>query len=163
MKYVAAAVAGLLVFSGLILSTCEKRKTDVYAVVNGYDVKAPDFITEENKNDEEKKIQDLRAFIQKKVIQIEAEKLQTTEAELFSLFESLKTRNIDPKDVEKIFKEEFKDQTLAGGQMKNMLDAVREKQYDLARKRYINELFERSTILLVDDDGVFHSYKPKLN
>lgn len=163
MKYVAAAVAGLLVFSGLILSTCEKRKTNVYAVVNGYDVKASDFITDENRNDEEKKLADLKAFIQKKVILMEAEKLQTTETELFSLFESLKTRKIDPKDVQKIFKEEFKDQTLGAKGLEDMLAAVREKQYDLARQKYINELMARSTILLVDDEGVFHSYKYEPN
>lgn len=163
MKYIAAVVAGLLVFSGLILSTCEKRKTNVYAVVNGYDVTASDFITDENRDNEEKKFADLKVFIQKKVISMEAEKLQTTEEELFSIFESLKTRKIDPKDVQRIFKEEFKDQTLGAQGLEDMLSAVREKQYDLARQKYINELMTRSTILLVDDEGIFHSYKPQLN
>lgn len=159
MKYVAAAVAGILVFTGLILSTCEKRKTNVYAIVNGYDVTAKDFITDENRENDEQKLADLKVFIQKKVISMEAEKLQTTETELFAIFESLKTREIDPKDVRKIFKEEFKDQTLGSEGLEDMLVAVREKQYDLAKKTYINELMTRSTILLVDDDGVFHSYK----
>jgi len=163
LKYIAAVVAGLLVFSVLILSTCEKRKTNVYAVVNGYDVTANDFINDENRENEEKKMEDLKVFIQKKVISMEAEKLQTTEEELFSIFESLKTRKIEPKDAQRIFKEEFKDQTLGGQGLEGMLTAVREKQYDLARQKYINELMARSTILLVDDDGVFHSYKHQPN
>lgn len=163
MKYVAAAVAGLLVFSGLILSTCEKRKTNVYAIVNGYDVKATDFVNEENKEDEAKRKIALDSFIKSKIISQEAEKLQTTHAELLSFFDSLKTRQIDPKDVDKVFKDEFKDQNLGPMSKSEMLQAIRDKQYDLAKKKYIDELVGRSTILLVDDEGIFHSYKPELN
>lgn len=161
MKYVSAAVVGLLVFSGILLSTCEKRQTDIYAVVNGINVKAADFITDENRNDENKQKEDLFALIEKMVINGEAQKLSTTPEELLGFFDSLKTRDI--KDIEKIFKAEFKDQSLGPQSRDQMLNAVREKQYDLARKKYIYELKNRSTILLVDDDGVFHTYKPELN
>src|SRR5690606_40147604 len=99
MKYFAAVVAALVVFTGLILSTCERRTTDVYAVINGIDIKGSEFITDENRNDEAKKRKDLEDYIVKSVIKFEAEKLQTTQENLLGFFESLKTRNIDPKEV----------------------------------------------------------------
>lgn len=163
MKYVAAAIAGLMVFSGIILSTCEKRQTDVYAVVNGINIRGSDFITDENRDDEAKKRADLEILIEKTIINGEAQKLSTTPEDLLGFFDSLKTRQIPANDVEKIFKAEFKDQNLGLQSREQMLTAVREKQYDLARKKYISELKTRSTILLVDDDGVFHPYKPELN
>lgn len=162
-KYSAAIIAGLLVFTGLILSTCEKRKTDVYAVVNGIDIRGKDFLTDENRKDTGKLKTDLDTYIEKIVIETEAQKLNTTQAELFSFFDSLKTRDIPAKEVEQVFKDEFKDQGIGLQSREQMLNAVREKQFDLARKKYIFELKSRSTILLVDDEGEFHPYTFSLN
>lgn len=163
MKYTAGIVIGILVFIGIVLSTCEKRKTDIYAVVNGVNIHGQDFLTEENRKSDELKKAALEAFIEKTVIRLEAEKLQTTETELFSFFDSLKTRNISDNQVAKLFKDEFKDQNITPKSKAEMLQLVRDKQYDLARKKYIYELKTRSTILTVDDDGVFHTYKPHLD
>lgn len=162
MKYTAAIIVGLLVFIGIVLSTCEKRQTDVYAVVNGLSIHGQDFLNEENKKTEESKKKALEAYIQQKVIDIEVEKLKTTETELFSFFDSLKTRNIPANKIEEVFKKEFKDQKVGPKSKAEMLNAVREKQYDLARKTYIYELMTRSTILTVDDDGAFHTYIPDI-
>lgn len=163
MKYVSAAVIGALVFTGILLSTCEKRQTDVYAVVNGVNIKAADFITDENRNDEAKQKEDLLKLIEKMIIEQEAQKLSTTPEDLLGFFDSLKTRKISDKEVELAFKREFKDQGLGLQSKEQMLKAVREKQFDLARKQYIYELKSRSTVLLVDENGVFHAYQFELN
>ena len=162
-KYSAAIIAGLIVFSGLILSTCEKRQNDVYAVVNGIDIRGQDFLTPGNREDKEKMRKDLDALIEKKVIETEVQKLNTTENDLFSFFDSLKTREIPNEDLEKVFKAEFRDQGLGQKSKDSMLSAVREKQYDMAKKKYIYELKTRSTILLVDDEGEYHTYPLELN
>lgn len=163
MKHTAAIVIGLLVFIGIVLSTCEKRQTDVYAVVNGLSIHGSDFLNEGNNKTEESKKSALDAYIQQKVIDMEVERLQTTQKELFSFFDSLKTRNIPANKVEEIFKKEFKDQSVGAESKADMLNAVRTKQFDLAQKTYIHELMTRSTILTVDDDGIFHTYKPEEN
>ncbi len=163
MKHLAAAIAAFVVFTGLLLSTCERRTSDIYAVVNGIEVKAADFITDENRHDEEQKQKDLEEYIINFVIQIEAEKLQVTEESLLGFFDSLKTREIKDNQIENLFKSEFVDQDVKSQSKQDMIDAIRNKQYDTAKKRYINELLDRSTILLVDDDGNFTSHYPRLN
>lgn len=162
MKYFAVAVAALVVFTGIILSTCERRTTDVYAVINGIEIKGGDFITDENRDDEEKKRKDLEEYIVKSVIKFEAQRLQTTEENLLGFFDSLKNREIKPNEVEKIFASEFADQDVAAKSKAAMLDAIRDKQFETAKLKYINELLSRSTILLVDDDGNFSSHHPQL-
>src|SRR5690606_30171952 len=102
MKYITAAVIGVLIFTGIILSTCEKRQTNVDAVVNGINIKAADFITEENRDDEVKQREDLLKLVEKMIIEQEAQKLSTTKEELLGFFDSMKNRDIPAKEVEKI-------------------------------------------------------------
>lgn len=96
---------------------------------------------------EQQKSEKIEELVTKSVITYEVERLKTTEDDLFSFFEQLKTRDIPNKELEQFLDEELKGgKDLKGESRKNILEHMRNKQFDQAKEKYIAELKKRSTI-----------------
>ncbi len=140
-----------LVSMFVLLNACTSKEDRVVAVVNGKQIKVrklKEDITSENWN-KAYIDQYLKKLVEKEVILYEANRLSVSEQELFSFFDALKTREIKGKELEDAFIREFKD--IKGLPKAKILDLVRQKQYEKAKLAYIQELINRSTIRIYQD------------
>jgi hypothetical protein len=131
----------ILALSGFLLVSCTEDKDPVKAIVNGIEIKTSQAPSPEV----------LDQKIEGAVIQTEAKRIGVSEKELFEFFDTLKTRNIPKDQLEEFMKKEFKDKNVKKQSRDEILGLMREKQFEEARKRYISELKNRSTIWVMVD------------
>jgi len=132
-----------LVFGALmILTACtEENKDPVVAIVNGIEVKKSEASTPDAL---EQKIEDA-------VVKTEAKHIGIDPSEMFVFFDQLKNRKIPNDQIDEFMKKEFKDKDLKPESREAIVKLMREKQFDSAKKKYISELKDRSTIWIVRD------------
>jgi hypothetical protein len=140
---------GILLFSCSFFTACTEDKDPVRAIVNGVEIKKSQAQNEESLENE----------IQKTVIQTESKRLKLSEKELFELFDMLKTRKIPKEELEKFVKAELKDKEVKPQTRDEIVGLLREQQFEAAKKRYISELKDRSTIWVIQD-GQKMKYEP---
>lgn len=128
--------------SFLVLSACTfKDKNPVQAIVNGVEIRKSEIPDGESLDVEIKKV----------VMQTEAKRLRMTKEDLLSFFDVLKTRKISDKELDQFVKKELKDKEIKSQTQDEILNLLREQQYEAAKDRYISELMSRSTIWLMQD------------
>ena len=131
-----------------VIVSCTSKDDRVVAIVNGKQIKIKNL--RESVPPEKWNRSYLQNYIQevvrKEVIQYEANRLSLSEDELFSFFETLKTRELKTEEIDLAFKNEFKD--IQGKSKDEIVSFVRQKQYDKAKETYIKELLNRSTVRL---------------
>lgn len=140
-----------LLFFVFIFSSCTSKDDQVIAIVNGKQIKVKSLkesVPQENWNKEYLKSY-IQEVIRKEVISYEANRLSLSEDELFAFFEVLKTRELQPEEIEKAFKNELKE--FKGKPKQELVEMLRKRQYEKAREAYINELLNRSTVRLYLD------------
>jgi hypothetical protein len=135
----------------LLVVSCTSKEDQVIAIVNGKQIKVKtlkESVPKEQWNKEFLKSH-IQEVVRKEIISYEANRLSLSEEELFSFFEVLKTRELTPEEIEKAFKNEFKN--FKGRSKQELVDMLRKRQYEKAREAYINELMSRSTVRLYLD------------
>ncbi len=140
-----------LVVLVLAIVSCTSKEDRVVAVVNGKQIKVKRLKEDISAKDWNRAYIDqyLKQLVEKEVILYEANRLSVSEQELFSFFDTLKTRDIKGKELEDAFIKEFKD--IKDISKAKILDLVRQKQYEKAKSTYIQELINRSTIRIYED------------
>ncbi len=128
--------------SFLVLSACTfKDKNPVQAIVNGVEIRKSEIPDGESLDVEIKKV----------VMQTEAKRLRMTKEDLLSFFDVLKTRKISDKELDQFVKKKLEDKEIKSQTQDEILNLLREQQYEAAKDRYISELMSRSTIWLMQD------------
>jgi len=132
----------LVMSSFLVLSACTfKDKNPVQAIVNGVEIRKSEIPDGESLDVEIKKV----------VMQTEAKRLRMTKEDLLSFFDVLKTRKISDKELDQFVKKKLEDKEIKSQTQDEILNLLREQQYEAAKDRYISELMSRSTIWLMQD------------
>ncbi len=137
----------------LFLVSCTSKEDRVVAIINGKQIKIKDLkesVSKENWN-KEYLTHYLDEVVESEVITYEANRLAMSEFELFSAFDMLKTRELKDSELEQAFRREFKDMDMKSQSREKILELVRTRQFEKAKKAYIKEMKDRSTIRILYD------------